>query len=144
MVERLESLKAGLIGGLAVVFAFLISSFVNTLLLAKYFPALVSTPIDVHWRWLFSGVVAGFSGLLFGVTYRYVIRSDQNPQLKTGAVMAFGLVRGLTQIELGWNANNSVLPFFVLAGESIFWFVMAAIALDVAIQIGWVNPFPSR
>lgn len=54
-----------------------------------------------------SGAIAFFSGLLFGVTYRYLIRSDKNPQLKAGGVLAFGLVRGLTQIELGWNSHST-------------------------------------
>jgi len=37
----------------------------------------------------------------------YLIRSDKNPQLKAGGVLAFGLVRGLTQIELGWNSHST-------------------------------------
>ncbi|MBD2346416.1 hypothetical protein [Anabaena subtropica] len=143
MAERLESLKAGIVGGFALGFAFLITSEINTLVLAKYFPILRSLQIGVNWPWLLSGAIAGFSGLLFGVTYRYIIRTDENPQLKTGAVMAFGLVRGLTQIEMGWNSSSTVLPFVVLASESILWFVVAAIAVDMAIQLGWVKSFPS-
>lgn len=142
MAERLESLKAGIFGGLSVCFAFIITSLVNTLVLAKYFKTLASLQIDVNWQWWVSGVVACFSGLLFGVTYRYVIRSDKNPQLKAGGVLAFGLVRGLTQIELGLNANK-VLPCLVLALESVLWFVVGAIALDTAMQLGWLKPFPS-
>ncbi|BDI15931.1 hypothetical protein ANSO36C_17330 [Nostoc cf. commune SO-36] len=57
--------------------------------------------------------------------------------------MAFGLVRGLTQIELGWNSHSTIWPFLVLAGESLLWFVFAAIALDIAIQLRWVKPFSS-
>jgi hypothetical protein len=140
MAERLESLKAGIIGGLALGLAFLITSFVNSLVLAKYFPILVSLQRDFNWYWLMSGAIAGFSGLLFGVTYRYIIRTDQNPHLNSGGVLAFGLVRGLTQIE-GLNASSTVLPFVVLVGESILWFAMAAIALDIALQRSWVKPF---
>ncbi len=142
MAERLESLKAGIIGGLSVCFTFIITSLVNSLVLAKYFKTLASLEFDVNWQWWVSGVVACLSGLLFGVTYRYIIRSDKNPQLKAGGVLAFGLVRGLTQIELGWNADT-ILPCLVLAGESILWFVVGAIALDTAIQLGWIKPFPS-
>lgn len=143
MAERLESLKAGIIGGLSVCFAFAIASLLNTLVLAKYFPALASLQSNVNWYWWVSGAIATFAGLLFGVTYRYIIRSDKNPQLKAGGVLAFGLVRGLTQIELGWNSHSTIWPFVVLAFESVLWFGIAAIALDVAIQLRWVKPFSS-
>ncbi|WP_041233713.1 hypothetical protein [Cylindrospermum stagnale] len=144
MVERLESLKAGIIGGLSLGLAFLITSLVNNLVLAKYFPILASQPITlINLHELLSGAIASFSGLLFGVTYRYIIRSDKNPQLKAGAVFAFGLVRGLTQIEVGWNVAGTVFPWMVLALESVFWFVLAAISLDIALQLGWIKPFNS-
>ncbi|MDZ8056090.1 MAG: hypothetical protein RMX68_021830 [Aulosira sp. ZfuVER01] len=138
MAERLESLKAGIIGAISLFLAFTIATLVNTLLLAKYFPTLVSLDF------LLSGAIAFFSGLLFGVTYRYIIRLDNNPQLKTGGVFAFGLVRGLTQIEVGWNFHGTVLPYLVLAGESVLCFAIAAIALDTAMQIGWLKPFASN
>ena len=137
MAERLESLKAGIIGGLSLGMAFLITSVVNTLVLAKYFPILASLQREINWYWGLSGGIAAFSGLLFGVTYRYIIRTDQNPQLKSGGVMAFGLVRGLTFID----GTQISLPDFVLAGESILWFAIGAIALDTTIKIGWVKPF---
>ncbi|MBW4684778.1 MAG: hypothetical protein KME40_06670 [Komarekiella atlantica HA4396-MV6] len=143
MAERLESLKAGIIGGLSLCFAFVITSLINTLVLAKYFQTLANLHVSVNWHCWVSGAVACFSGLLFGITYRYIIRSDNNPQLKAGGVLAFGLVRGLTQIELGLNSANKVLPCLVLALESVLWFVVGAIALDTAIQLGWLKPFPS-
>jgi hypothetical protein len=49
--------------------------------------------------------------LLFGVTYRYIIQEDSNPQLKAGAVLAFGLVRGLTVLDIGLNILSKLLPF---------------------------------
>lgn len=137
MAERLESLKAGIIGGFSLGLAFIITSFVNTLMLAKYLPTLTIE------QFLLSGAIAIFSGLLFGVTYRYIIRGDKNPQLKAGGVLAFGLVRGLTQIEVGWNLADSIMPLLVLALESVFWFAVAAIAIDIAIQLSWLKPFPS-
>ncbi|TVP65743.1 MAG: hypothetical protein EA343_02570 [Nodularia sp. (in: Bacteria)] len=140
MAERLESLKAGIIGGFSLYVAFLITSLVNTLVLAKYVPRLASLQIGINWHWWLSGGIAAFSGLLFGVTYRYIIRTDKNPQLKSGGVMAFGLVRGLTQIDYA----KIILPGLVQAGESVLWFAMGAIALDIAIQIGWIKPFTSR
>ncbi|MDZ7994864.1 MAG: hypothetical protein RM022_025005 [Nostoc sp. EfeVER01] len=143
MTERIESLKAGIVGGLCVCFSFAIASLLNTLVLAKYFQTLVCLHSDVNWPLLVSGAIATFTGFLFGVTYRYIIRSDRNPQLKAGGVLAFGLVRGLTQIELGWNSHSTIWPFLVLAAESLLWFAIAAIALDIAIQLRWVKPFSS-
>ncbi|ADI62825.1 hypothetical protein [Trichormus azollae] len=93
---------------------------------------------------MLSAGIAGLSGFLFGVTYRYIIHVDKNPQLKSSAALAFGLVRGLNQIEFGWNLNNTLLPFLILAGESIFWFVLAAFVLDTAILLNWLKPFSSR
>jgi hypothetical protein len=143
MAERLESLKAGIIGGLSVCFAFALSILLNTLVLAKYFQTLASLQNDLNWHLWVSGAIAIFTGFLFGVTYRYIIRSDQNSQLKAGGVLAFGLVRGLTQVELGWNSHSTIWPFLVLAAESLLWFALAAIALDIAIQFRWVKPFSS-
>jgi hypothetical protein len=140
MAERLESLKAGIIGGLSVSLAFLITSLVNNLVLAKYFPTLTSLHRDINWYWWLSAAIAGVSGLLFGVTYRYIIRTDENPQLKSGGVLAFGLVRGLTQLD----AADAVFPGVVLAGESVLWFVMAGIVINTTMQLGWVKAFKSR
>ncbi|HIK07544.1 MAG TPA: hypothetical protein IGS40_23105 [Trichormus sp. M33_DOE_039] len=140
LAERLESLKAGMIAGLSLSFAFLITSLFNNLVLAKYFPILSSLQRDFNWYWLLSGAIATFSGLLFGVTYRYIIRTDQNPHLSSGGVLAFGLVRGLSQIE-GLNASSAFLPSVALVSESILWFAIAAIALDTAIQFSWLKPF---
>ncbi|AFY41665.1 hypothetical protein [Nostoc sp. PCC 7107] len=138
MAERLESLKAGMIGGFSLGVTWLITNLVNTLILARYFDMLASLQVTLHWYLLVSWAIASFSGLLFGVTYRYIIRQDQNLPLKAGGVMAFGLVRGLAQIEFNWSLAGAVL-----AGESVLSFIVAAIALDQAIQVGWVKPFPS-
>jgi hypothetical protein len=139
MAERLESLKVGFVGGFSLCFAFVITCLVNTLVLAKYFPRLASLQVHFNWHWWVSGGIAIVCGLLFGITYRYIIRSDKNPQLKAGGVLAFGLVRGLTQIEVGWNVE--ILPCVLLAGESVLWFAIAAIAINTAIQLGWLKSF---
>ncbi len=119
MAERLESLKAGIIGGFSLFFGFAIASFFNNLLLAKYFKILVSLQTDLNWHLWMSAAVATFTGFLFGVTYRYIIRSDKNPQLKSGGVLAFSLVRGLTQIELAWKYHTTIWPLLVMATESV-------------------------
>ncbi|MBD2518691.1 hypothetical protein H6G93_27735 [Nostoc sp. FACHB-973] len=143
MAERLESLKAGIIAGFFLFSGFVITSLLKTFVLAKYFPILASLQSDVNWHLWVNAAVATFTGFLFGVTYRYIIRTDKNPQLKSGGVLAFGLVRGLTQIELGWNFHSTIWPFLVLAAESVLWFGIAAIALNIAMQLNWVKPFPS-
>lgn len=143
MAERLESLKAGIVGGFSLFSTFAITNLLNTLVLAKYFQTLASLESDLNWHLLVSSAIATFSGFLFGVTYRYIIRSDQNPQLKAGGVLAFGLVRGLTQIELGWNSRSTIWPFLVLAAESLLWFAIAGMALNIAIKLRWVKPFSS-
>ncbi|MBD2437917.1 hypothetical protein [Nostoc sp. FACHB-110] len=139
MAERLESLKAGIIGCLSLLLAWLVTNILNNLFLSKYFNILTNMQLSLNLHCLVSLAIAGFSGLLFGVTYRYIIRQDQNPQLKAGGVLAFGLVRGLAQIDVGWGWSA-----VVLALESVLWFIMAAIVLDSAIRLGWVKPFASN
>jgi len=139
MAERIESLKAGMIGGLSLGLGYLLTNLLNTLLLAQHFEILSSLQVTVNWHWVVSWAIAIFSGLLFGVTYRYIIRQDKNPQLKAGGVLAFGLVRGLAQIDAGWS-----WAFGVLALESGLWFIVAAIALDSAIRMGWVQAFSAE
>ncbi len=145
MAERLESLKAGILAALCLLSAFFITSLINNLVLAKYFLELRTLAVELfNLEFLLSGAIASFSGLLFGVTYRYIIRQDQNPHLKAGGVLAFGLVRGLAQIDIGVACTGDVLPFVVLTLEGVLWFEIAAIALDAAIQQGWVKSFSSE
>jgi hypothetical protein len=141
MAERVESVKAATLGGLSIFTLFVATTLINNFLLAQYFGLLSPLRVDIHdYRSLISGGIASFCGFLFGVTYRYIIRTDNNPQLKAGGVMAFGLIRGLTQIEMGVDTDN-LFPFIVLAGESILYFGAAALVLDLAIQRSWVKPF---
>ncbi|WP_315790794.1 hypothetical protein [Fischerella sp. JS2] len=145
MAERLESLKAGTLAALCLLSAFGITSLIDSLVLAKYFPALGSLGVELlNLQFLVSAAIATFSGLLFGVTYRYIIRQDQNLQLKNGGVLAFGFVRGLAQIDVGFACSGDVLPFVILTLEGVLWFKIAAIALDVAMQRGWIQPFSSN
>ncbi len=129
IAERLESLKAAIIGALNLFLTFAITSLINNLVLARYFTTLSSLqvePLSLHF--FMSAGIAAFCGFLFGVTYRYIIREDKNPQLKAGGVFAFGGLRGLTQLDVGFAYTRNVLPFFVLGLESVLWFAMAAIS----------------
>ena len=142
MAERLESLKAGIVCALSFSLTFIFTAILNLFLFNEYFNQLYGVSIiTLNWQWLISTGIAGFSGFLFGVTHRYVIREDKNPHLKSGSVFAFGLVRGLTQVDLGINFSSSVVPFALLASESVLGFAVAAFALDAAIRWGWVKPF---
>ncbi len=140
--ERIESVKAGLTGGGAIALAVVAIAAAQTGLAA-------SLPIDsgalpfalgAIEGWL-SGAIAILAGFLFGVTYRYVVRTDANPHLKTGAVMAFGLVRGLAQVDVGVSlgCETWLLPVFVV--ESVGLFAIARFTVDWAMCRGWVNPF---
>ena len=142
--ERIESLKAGTLAALALLLAFGVATTGNQLLLAQHFEAIAplqfapSVPNQ-----LLSGAIAGSSGFLFGVTYRYIVRRDRNPHLKSGAVLAFGLVRGLALVDVGLRSQDSLWPYAVLGVESLLMFAIARFALDAAIQGGWVKPFES-
>ncbi|MEO1430523.1 MAG: hypothetical protein AAFV71_15955 [Cyanobacteria bacterium J06633_8] len=142
MAERLESLKAGIVSAVSFSLVFILASIFNQFLLKEYFKQLYTNSIiTFNWHWLISAGIAGFSGFLFGATYRYIIREDKNPHLKEGSVFAFGLARGLAQVDMGLNFSDSVFPLTVLASESITGFAIAAFSLDCAIKFGWVKPF---
>ncbi|NJK52631.1 MAG: hypothetical protein HC936_06985 [Leptolyngbyaceae cyanobacterium SU_3_3] len=140
LVERVESVKAGLFAGLSVAIAFSILALINDLILASQFQPLLGLQRATTGGWL-SGAIAIVAGLLFGITYRYVVRQDQNSHLKSGAVLAFGLVRGLAQIDVGLATQGALLPFVVLALESILLFAIARLALDWAMNQGWLRSF---
>ena len=141
-VERIESLKAGILTALSFTLAYSIAVVGNSLVLAQFegLAALqISTPVNL----LVKVAVAWLSGFLFGVTYRYVIRDDENPHLKSGAVLAFGLVRGLGLLEMEPNWIDSFWLLSVLGVESIFCFTIARFTLDWGLHHSWVKPFKS-
>ncbi|OIP69877.1 MAG: hypothetical protein AUK43_11855 [Oscillatoriales cyanobacterium CG2_30_40_61] len=127
--ERFESLKAGILAGFCVGLSHLVLSGVNLWV--------GDTPVNV----LFSTPLAGLSGFLFGVTYRYIIRGDNNPQLKLGGIFAFGLVRALAEIEVLLHIPTPLEQIIWLGGESLLLFGIAGLILDKALQKHWVKPF---
>jgi len=134
--ERLESLKAGTLAALSLCLAYSIATLGNGLLLAE-----LQITTDIHL--LVRVAIASLSGFLFGITYRYIIREDQNSHLNDGAVLAFGLVRGLAQVDAGLSLTDTLWAFAVLGLESILLFAIARFTLDWAIQLGWIKPFRS-
>jgi hypothetical protein len=151
--ERLESVKAGTIAALGA------SGFEGLLALVGPMSGPIDSLVLVH------VVVTGFSGFLFGVTYRYVVRTDRNVHLGQGAILAFGLVRGLTVLEprlvalgeglLGWMNGAGLegigpggigplgLEVGVILGRSILPFAIAAAILKIGFERNWLKAFSS-
>lgn len=136
--ERVESLKAGLVGAVAATGVFGIGTLIEVNHTAWFDQTghtlalnLISSSI------LFQASVALLSGFLFGVTYRYVVRNDRNSHLQSGAVLAFGLVRGLAQVDL--TDAYSLAGFKLLS--SLLLFGVAARLLDWLMQRGWLKQF---
>lgn len=131
---RLESIKAGLLGlltvGLVACLAWLSAIALNLPI------ALPKSGLE----WLVNLAVALCSGFFFGVSYRYIIRQDDNLHLGSGAVGAFGFVRSLAQIEATWNDTFMPLTWLLIIGESFLWFATARYALDWAISRQIVKP----
>lgn len=105
--ERVESLKAGAVAALSCLFGFWAIALGNTLILGQWWDSLAGLQvraIDLNFalRW----AMALVGGFLFGVTYRYAIRRDVNPQLKSGVVLAFGLVRAFGQLDAGLSLEG--------------------------------------
>ena len=138
VTERIESVKAGIVGAGA--FAVAESFFLLTKSLFTNLVLNNATTIAIDWIWSIELAIGAVSGFLFGVTYRYVIRSDRNSHLNDGAVLAFGLVRGLALIE-----RNLVLSELLSLGglvlQSIICFAIARLVLDLAIERKLIKPF---
>ena len=131
VTERIESLKAGIIGAVAFTIAELIVLFARSLIV----PVLTSNPSGM----IIDIAIGAISGFLFGVTYRYIIRDDRNSHLNDGAVLAFGSIRGLALVEnLSLSERSSIL-FLVIS--SIVCFTIARLVLDLAIARKFIKPF---
>jgi hypothetical protein len=136
-IERIESLKAGWVGAMTTAAAFFAASGASVAV------HLDVSSIDTHLiqpQFLISIAIAVLSGGLFGITYRYIVRTDSNLQLQMGAIGAFGLVRGLAQIETTWATE----PFWLTALKllaSLLMFAVATLALNWTMQRGWIKQF---
>ncbi|KAG9452622.1 hypothetical protein H6P81_005526 [Aristolochia fimbriata] len=136
-VERFESVKAAAV-----------SAIVGTL---AGTPLLLPTVATESELFLHLGVIL-VSCALFGVTFRYTVRRDlDNIQLKTGTSAAFGLIKGLAELEAGPPLEFStgsfvahVLDGAVYVSQSLLTFLFASIALDYCFKLGILSPFPIK
>jgi hypothetical protein len=140
--ERIESAKVAIAGGLTtglVGFAWLLTS--------RYLQGEMSWAV-LQGGWnlanltlLMNGAISALSGSLFALTYRYAIRRDDNPQLRSGVVLAFTLVRGLAEVDASSAIAQHFWPFLAACGESFLLFGGCAIALNLAFAQQWLKPF---
>ena len=137
VTERIESVKAGILGAVAFAVAEFVIVLAKTLIID-----LVAKPETtfIYWELSIQLAIGAVSGFLFGVTYRYIIRDDRNLHLNDGAVLAFGLVRGLALIEGNFVSSELLfLLFFIF--QSIVCFAIARYILDLAIARKLIEPF---
>ena len=142
--ERVESGKAGLIAALS-------GS------LCAIPPALVATTAFTP-QWEFSTDAIALQLALFGVVYRYAVRSDGNEQLKQGVVGAFAVTRMLCSVQvstecsaiplncgppLGYLNWDMLLQLGAYFGESAIAFGGAAFALELCWEKGWAAKIPA-
>ena len=120
--ERIESIQVGSISALAFLVPYLLFLIVNRVFLGESI-TVIGTFVKI------SGAI--ISGFLFGVTYRYVVRNDDNPHLKDGTVAAFALVRGLVPLQLSTDliADSGRLSLFL--GESFICFLSSRLLLEL-------------
>jgi hypothetical protein len=142
--ERIESLKTGLLGaiaaGLTAVFFSLIEAVALSEALRSSLPqgGRLIGPLPLQ---SLDWAIAALSGFLFAVTYRYVIRQDPSSHLRSGAVLAFGLVRGLAQVEIALEQSGDFRLLLLLLGESLVMMAIARVILDQGLRRGWLQPF---
>jgi hypothetical protein len=146
VTERIESVKAGIFGAGAFTVAelvFFVAQEMTQGVVLDFLPELKTETITLDWSWGISLAIGTVSGFLFGVTYRYVIRSDRNSHLNDGAVLAFGLVRGLALVEknLALLDLSKLLSIGGLVLQSIVCFAIARLILDLAIARKLIKPF---
>ncbi len=134
-LERIESLKAGSLSGIAASIAYGGLVAVDRFTLSQHSGTLASLAVEV--------ASVGTAGFLFGVTYRYIIRTDRNDHLNSGAVLAFGLVRGLAQVNVRDLDLTQLSINGLILAENVLLFAIARYTLDYALAVRWLSPFKS-
>ncbi len=139
--ERIESIKAGLLSSAAFTLAYMVVALINHFWLAGISPQLTSLQSTTTAEFLLKLAVCCLSGFLFGIAYRYIVRSDHNSHLSEGAVLAFGLVRGLATVEVTSNLLANLYFLTILTIESLICFGIARFILDFALHQSWIEPY---
>jgi hypothetical protein len=139
-LERIESLKAGIVGAIATALAAFVLALILTL-----FQEETSWEFSIQLSTLLQGAIALVTGFLFGVSYRYIVRQDDNSHLKSGAILAFGVIRGLAQLDLQVDAIafDQLIDWGSVVLQNIVLFAIAQQVLNGAIGRKWVKPFSS-
>ena len=104
--------------------------------------------------WEFSVDMLAVSLALFGVVYRYAIRSDPNPNLKQGVVGAFAITRAVNLVHipstctslplncgapLGYLSYDTIGQLLLALGPSLLAYGAAALALEKAFEKQWIS-----
>ncbi|MBD2177102.1 hypothetical protein H6F42_09290 [Pseudanabaena sp. FACHB-1998] len=154
LADRLESFKAGFLGAIASVLSFFAIAILHNLL-QNYLTSVqligsfeLGKPLTLFIK---LGMI-GFSGFLFAVTYRYIVRRDRNSHLKSGAILAFACIRSFATLDRDLSALTDfttasliaiALPSALLLIENIAWLAIVQSILETAIQNKWIAAFGS-
>ncbi|MCA6509932.1 MAG: hypothetical protein ACK54E_17420 [Pseudanabaena sp.] len=152
VADRIESFKAGFLGAIASVFAFfaiaLLHHFLQNFLTVHLTVQLISSfELGNPFILLIKLGMIGFSGFLFAVTYRYIVRRDRNSHLKSGAILAFACIRSFATIDRDLPALTLLplvqmaLAIAILLLENIAWLAIVQSILETAIQHKWIAAF---
>ncbi len=164
LADRIESFKAGFLGAIASVFAFFAIavldhfmkqglSKISSQILPPIFSQLhlvKSFELDKPLILLVKLGMMGFSGFLFAVTYRYIVRGDRNSHLKSGAILAFACIRSFATIDrdlptfIHLSLIQGTLAIAILLLENITWLAIVQNILETAIQHKWITAFGSE
>ena len=151
--DRMESVRAGAVAAAAALLTTMTMAAIATVAPVDWF-AEISLPTSFALAetrpWLRLGFSAA-TGFVFGITYRYAVRSDPtNPHLKSGAIGAFALTRIFAAVErmpfdpiaIAVAAVAAALPL-VVAGTFLEMTVLrgAADTLGNAGPGNWTRPF---
>lgn len=139
MADRIASVKAGLLSTSGVGIVAFSCEILNNWIPSQVWGRswMIHASLEQQIGTVLFAIISGF---LFGVTYRYIRRDDPNPHLRTGAIAAFGLMRGLAQIDTGFLLHGNLGQMALLAGESMMMMAIAALGLDWAMERNWIQP----
>ncbi|WP_434684107.1 hypothetical protein [Pseudanabaena minima] len=150
VADRIESFKAGFLGAIASVFAFFAIALLHHFL-QNFLPVQLISSFELSSPFILLiklGMI-GFSGFLFAVTYRYIVRRDRNSHLKSGAILAFACIRSFGAIDRDLP-TLTLLPLVQLALVSAFlllenvaWLAIVQSLLETSIQNKWIAAFGS-